>query len=127
MTAGRKNPALDRAVRIELLRARSALEREALCRRCSEVRQSVSGLGRSFSLLNVGRRLLGGGTPQWMSLASEAGRRYPFLTSALSTLLLGRKSKMLKAGGLAVTAWQLYRGWSAKKKRRQDTDPPATD
>ena len=124
MSASRKNPALDRAVRIELLRARSALEREAICHRCHQVRESVGGISRSFSLLNVGRRLFRGGMPQWLSLAGDAGRRYPLLTSALSTLLLGRKSRAIKAGGLAVTAWQLYRSWTAKKRRPKETDTP---
>lgn len=122
MTARRKNAALERAVRIELLLARSALEREALCRRCDEVRQSFSGVGRSFSLLGTWRRLLRGGVPQLVSLLGGAGRRYPLLISAASTLLMGRKSRMLKVGGLAVTAWQVYRNWLDKRKKAGDAD-----
>ena len=70
--------AVDRLVRIELLRARAALERDSLAARADQLCDALQGV----SLL----------------------RRYPFLTSALSTLLLGKRWRLLKWGGAALAA-----------------------
>ncbi len=88
---------VDRLVRIELLRARAAVERQSLAGRAGQLCDDLdprSWLGR-FTGARGGNLLL-----QGVGLL----RRYPFLTSALSTLLLGKRWRLLKLGGAALAA-----------------------
>ncbi len=89
--------AVDRLVRIELLRARAALERDSLAARADQLCDALDPklwFGR-LTGARGGNLLL-----QGVSLL----RRYPFLTSALSTLLLGKRWRLLKWGGAALAA-----------------------
>jgi len=119
-----RHPAVDRAVRIELLRARAALEREALCHRASQFGSSIGRMGdtlRPVALLSGLFR--GRSAPQlFLRMAGLAGR-YPVLTSTLSAWMMGRRrSRLLKAASAALVAWQLYGAW-----RKRAGDRPAED
>ena len=88
---------VDRIVRLELLRARAALERASLKSRVGELADAVDPrqwLGR------VGKGRSGGMLMQGLELA----QRYPFILSTVTSLVLGKRWQWLKLGGAAVAA-----------------------
>ncbi|MEI2418126.1 hypothetical protein V8Z80_18260 [Orrella sp. JC864] len=96
----RRSVHIDRAVRLELLRARAAVEREALA-------SAFSRVGRSLSPV----AMLGGlrGVPASSLLAHGMAllRQYPFLLSSVSALFAaGRRTRLLRFGGMAMALWQ---------------------
>lgn len=116
---GRSSPAVDRAVRIELLRAKAALERETFV-------VNVASVGRNLTPGNAMRGLwpgvmeaarASGGTNMAMQ-AFNLWRRYPMVGSTLSALVLGggRKSHLLKAIVVGVAGWKLYQGFRASNR-----------
>lgn len=115
-----KNPqtATERAARIELLRARAAIERHGLKRSIGQVRASLSPGG----LLKASFPAFGGSARpiDWLLQAVGLARRYPFLISGASAILTGRRSRLrwLKLGAGALLAWQLFR----KQGGTQDSD-----
>jgi len=124
----RISPAVERQVRIEMLRARAAIEREALAQRILEaghalapanlVRGLVPGLGRG---LGRGR----GSASSLIWQAVSLARRYPIVSSTLSTLFLGggKRRGLLKLAGAGLAGWQLYKAWRGASRR--DHDDPA--
>lgn len=105
---------VDRAVRIELLRAKAALEREALV-------SSVVGAGRDLTPSALAKDV-------WPRLASMKGttiamqayhllRRYPIVGSSLSALALkgggmlagGGVMRLLKVAGLGFAGFKALR------------------
>jgi hypothetical protein len=115
-----KSPAIERAVRIELLRARAALERESLAHDIAVTTRSLSpgNLVRRW-MPSVGRGNVTGLLWQGVSLA----RRYPVISSTLSAFLMkrGKKLGMLKLAGGALLGWQAFKVW------RNASDPQARD
>lgn len=98
---------IDRTIRIERLRLQAALDRDSVsqsaCRLVDACRPSTivghwlsgSSFAQPASFLNRGANLL-----------SE----YPYLASSLSSLLLGRKSRLLRIVGLvlgSIGAWRV--------------------
>ena len=117
---GKRSAATDREIRIELLRARAALERQALALDIQEaghclspgnaLREFVPGLG---GLGAFGRSA---GSSRAGGLAMQAyrlWRQYPIVGSTVSALALGgsRKARVVKAVVGAVVAWKLYGLW----------------
>lgn len=99
----RHPPHIDRAVRIELLRARAAVERDALASQFTQA-------GRSLRPAAFLRGLSGMPASSLLAEAVSLLRRYPFLLSSLPTLLaVGRRSRLFKLAGLGVAAWQAWR------------------
>lgn len=106
---------IDRAVRIELLRARSAIEREALV-------QDIASTTTSLKPGNLIKRLLPSVTQgnvsnllwQGVSLA----RRYPFVSSTLSAWVMGRgkRAGFVKLASGALLGWQVFSAWRNAKK-----------
>jgi hypothetical protein len=101
---------IDRAVRIELLRARAAIERETLV-------QDIAYTANSLKPGNLIKGLLPSGTQsnfsnilwQGVSLA----RRYPFVSSTLSALVMGRgkRTGFFKLASGALLGWQAWSAW----------------
>jgi len=121
------SPAIDRAVRMELLRAKAAVEREALLHNLAEagVALSPSHLMRSLlpgSLQGLvgGGGLGGGGSSKIAMQAFTLLRRYPMVLSSVSALFLkgNKKSKLLKLAAGALVGWQALRVW----REKQDSD-----
>jgi hypothetical protein len=111
------SPAVDRQVRIELLRARAAVEREALVHNVAGVAESLSP---SRLIKGLVPRVGAGNLPMLAWQAFSVVRRYPVVASSLSAVFLrGKRSRLLKLGTAAVVGWQVYRGWRA---RRADGD-----
>lgn len=101
----RHSASVDRMVRLELLRARAALEREALA-------QGIVEAGRTLTPSNMVKSIwpsLGkANTSRLFWQAFALVRRYPFVSSTLSAMVMGRgarRSRLLAgrrgAGGLA--------------------------
>ncbi|HCW17807.1 MULTISPECIES: hypothetical protein [unclassified Achromobacter] len=111
----KRSPTVDRAVRIELLRARAAIERESLA-------QGIISTGRRLEPSSILRgllpRLASGGASRWALQAITLARRYPLVSSSLSTLLMrgGKRFKLLKVAGGALVGWQLYKLWQSSKE-----------
>jgi len=112
----KRSPTVDRAVRIELLRARAAIERESLA-------QSIASAGRRLEPASLIKGLLpglaSGGASRWALQAISLARRYPIVSSSLSAMVMrgGKRSKLLKIAGGAFVGWQLFKAW---KGSRQD-------
>ena len=103
-----------RSMRIELLRARAALERKALGNNLRHVGQELtpSSLLRSF---------LPGGVSSsrpsdWLLQGMGLVKRYPFLFSAVSTVFSGvrKKHRWLRVGVGLLLSWQLARKMGGK-------------
>lgn len=114
----KRSPTIDRAVRIELLRARAAIERESLA-------QSIVSTGHKLEPAALIRGLLpglaSGGASRWALQALSLARRYPIVSSSLSALFMrgGKRSKLFKLAGGAFVGWQLFKVWQGT---RQDRD-----
>ena len=114
----KRSPTVDRAVRIELLRARAAIERESLA-------QSIVSTSHKLEPASIIRgllpRLAAGGASRWALQAITMARRYPLVSSSLSTLFMrgGNRSKVLKIAGGALVGWQLYKLWQSSRDDTQ--------
>jgi uncharacterized membrane protein YebE (DUF533 family) len=117
------SPEVDRQVRIELLRARAAVEREALVHNVAGVMQSLSP---SHLIKGLVPRMSAGNMPAMAWQAFSMVRRYPVITSTLSAVFLrGKRSKLLKLATAAAVGWQVYRGWQGRQAP-QDAAADAT-
>ena len=106
----RLSPEAERAVRLELLRARAAVERESFKVHASRLGDALDPrqwIGRMTQTKGAGMLFQG----------VDFARRYPFVTSTLSTLLFGRFSRLAKFGGIALTLWQAF---TVAQKQIQD-------
>ncbi|WP_233233714.1 hypothetical protein [Bordetella sp. LUAb4] len=121
------SPAIDRAVRMELLRAKAAVEREALLHNLAEAGVALSPTHLMRSVLPSSLQgLVGGGGPGGggsSKIAMQAFtllRRYPMVLSSVSALFLkgNKKSKLLKLAAGALVGWQALRVW----REKQDSD-----
>lgn len=105
---------IDRTVRIELLRARAALERESLA-------HDIASTTRSFKpgnlvkqwLPSFARGNMSGLIWQGITLA----RRYPIVSSTLSAVVMGRgkRARLFKLAGGALLGWQAFKAWRAMR------------
>lgn len=116
----KRSPSVDRAVRIELLRARAAIERESLA-------QGIVSAGRKLEPAALFKSFLpglgGGGVSRWAMRAIGLARRYPLISSSLSAMFMrgGGKSKLLKLAGGALVGWQLFKLWQDVRQDDDDT------
>jgi hypothetical protein len=130
----RSSSSADRQARIELLRTRAAIERETLARQLARVTQAWRPgllLRAALSGLSVGKK---GG---WSGLPAQlAGllKRYPLLSSTLSSLLLGKigSAGIVRAATIGLAGWELYKAWrggrdeaEVKAPARPTSHPPA--
>jgi hypothetical protein len=100
--------ARERALRIELVRARAALERQSLAR---DVQAVGAALTPSSLFRGLFPKLSTGSATNWLMHAFRLTRRYPLLASGASALLTGagkRKRWWRIAAGLLVS-WQMAR------------------
>ncbi len=110
----KRSPTIDRAVRIELLRARAAIERESLAHNIIDTGHRLEPSSIIRGLLP---RLASGGASRWALQAITLARRYPIVSSSLSTFLMrqGKRSKLLKIAGGAFVGWQLLKLWQRSR------------
>ncbi|SAI65690.1 Uncharacterised protein [Bordetella ansorpii] len=119
----RITPAVERQVRIEMLRARAALERETLAQRLIETGHDLapSNLIRGLLPSSLAGLVSGGGAKTGASMLWQAvslARRYPIVSSTLSSVLLGggKRRGLLKVAGAGLAGWQLFKAWRASKQ-----------
>lgn len=102
----------DRALHIELVRARAAIERHSLRRNLCDLSAAV----RPGALLREVVPGFSGGKSgssplDWVLSLLNLSRRYPLLTSGASALLsgVGRRHRLLKIGLGLFVGWQISR------------------
>ncbi|MCD0505280.1 hypothetical protein [Bordetella petrii] len=112
----KRSPSIDRAVRIELLRARAAIERESLA-------HSIASTGRSLAPGNLLKRWLpglggGGNLSNLLWQGVSLARRYPFISSTVSALIMGRgkRSRLFRVAGGVLLGWQAFKAWRGMRE-----------
>ncbi|MFA7669545.1 MAG: hypothetical protein WCX93_09380 [Burkholderiaceae bacterium] len=98
----------DRAIRIELLRARAAIERQGMARGLQQLGDSLTPRGLLESLLPRSRRR----SPSDLLLSAfTITKKYPMVLSLGSALLSAtrRRRRLWKLAAGAVLAWQVSR------------------
>ena len=107
---------VDRQVRIELLRARAAIEREALAHSIAEAGQSLEP---SALLRGLWPRLSRGNTSQLLWQGFNLVRRYPMVTSSLSAFIMGggKRAGLLKVAGGMLAGWKIFQTWRASQRQ----------
>ena len=103
----------ERALQIELVRARAALERQAMSR-------GIRDLGDSLTPRSVMRSLFPRASSRspsdWIFQAVSLTRRYPLLTSSVSALLsgVGKRRRWWRIGAGLLLSWQVARTMNRK-------------
>ena len=114
----KRSPSIDRAVRIELLRAR-AIERESLA-------QGIASAGRKLEPASLLKSLLPGlassNASRWALQAIGLARRYPLVSSSLSAMFMrgGKRFRLLKVAAGALVGWQLWKTWQEASGKDPD-------
>jgi len=135
----KRSAVVDREIRIELLRARAALERQALALDIEEaghrlspgnaLREFIPGLSALGGLGGLGAafgRKPGGSRASGLAMqAYRLWRQYPIIGSTVSALALGgsRKARVVKAIVGGVVAWKLYGLWQSAAQGKRDEQP----
>ncbi|NYT62328.1 hypothetical protein H0A66_08375 [Alcaligenaceae bacterium] len=111
--------ATERAVQIELLRARAAIERHSLT-------NSLGNLGQSLKpgavMHAVFPRLSSKSATGWLLQVFKLTRQYPLLASSASALLtgVGKRKRLWKIAAGLLLSWQLAQVMKDKGSRRSD-------
>ena len=123
----RSSSNVDRQVKIELLRARAALEREALA-------QDIASASHDLKPGNVVRQWIPGGIqsslPRLLWKGVTLARRYPVVSSALSAIVMKRRGKgasLLKLAGSALVGWQAFKVWRSTRDSASDSEHGQSD
>ncbi len=111
----RQAKAHHRAVRIELLRARAALERQSLCQYSRALGQQLQP-GNLLSSVTPEFSARGVGT--WVQQAFRLSRRYPFLLSSASSVLSMFGGRWVKVAAVGLLGWRLFASQQDKQERR---------
>lgn len=90
---------LDRQTHIELLRMRAAVERQSLAVHTQQLRLQLS----PQHWLDSASELKGG---QLLAKGFLLAAQHPYLTSAVTSMLVRRRWRALKWTGLALAVWQ---------------------
>ena len=99
-----KQPArIDRQTHLELLCMRAAVERESLGLHSTQLKLEFS----SKHWLHKMSKVRGG---QLMATGMSFAVQYPYVTAAVSSLLIRRRWRTLKWAGLALVVWQAIYG-----------------
>lgn len=98
----------ERALRIELLRARAALERQSFVYSARSVHDSLTPMG---IVRSVFPRMAKKGPADWLLQGFSVARRYPFLASGLSALVsgAGRRRGLWRVAVGLLLSWQVVR------------------
>jgi hypothetical protein len=107
-----------RHARIEYLRARAAYERQALSFHTEQLGRGLSpkrwlaGLMRPHSSAGPEE---GGGVGQLLGKGFSLAAEYPYLTAAISSMLVGKRWRWVKLAGIGIGVWRAYVGSSTHK------------
>jgi hypothetical protein len=122
--SSRRNKELDAEIRIELLRARAAIERDDLRKQVQTFNSKIQPANLLSSALGAGRSSLLGG---WGNLLFSASTRYPLLLSLFSSMLGGVGGKKLKTGAMALIGWRLFRLFTSRSAKKRQGDDERSD
>jgi hypothetical protein len=89
----------DRAVRLEVLRSRAAIEREGFA---GQVEQLSVQASPAYML----GRLLGFRRQSWLKQSGDFLAQYPLILATLSSVLMGRSSRAARGAGVLLTLLQ---------------------
>lgn len=110
----------ERAIRIELARARAALERQQVKVGLCHVRESFTLTGVLQSVLGQRRTRGNSSAMNWLSQGLALSGRYPYVLRSVSALLgttLGRhRSVVWRAGLVLLGTWRLASRLHQKKR-----------
>ncbi|WP_228255760.1 hypothetical protein [Pollutimonas thiosulfatoxidans] len=103
----------ERALRIELVRARAALERQTMARSTHELVGSLHPRALLRGMMPKGSGL---SMTDWIFKVLTLARRYPLLTSSVSAVVTGaaRRKNWWRIGIGLLLSWQLARHASRK-------------
>jgi hypothetical protein len=106
----------ERPLRIELARARAALERQSLERGVRSLEESLKPATLLRGLLP--KLVSRSGSLGWLGQGLLLTQRYPLLASGASALMsgLGRRHRWWRLGAGLLLGWQLARSSRLKKK-----------
>jgi hypothetical protein len=107
------SPAKERALKIELLRARAALERQSMARGAQNL---VESLAPRALLRSVFPRATSKSPADWIFQAVTLTRRYPLLASSVSAVLggVGKRKRWWRIGAGLLLSWQVARSMNRK-------------
>ena len=89
----------DRAVRLEMLRTRAAIERESFADHVEQLSVQASPMHFLGSLFQFRRK-------SWVKSTADFLANYPLIISTLSSVLMGRSSRTARGAGLILTLLQ---------------------
>ncbi|SHI15327.1 hypothetical protein [Pollutimonas bauzanensis] len=100
--------AKERALQVELMRARAALERQSLARDLNGLSQSMRPAALMHALFP---RLSSRKPSDWLFQALALSRQYPLLASGASALLtgIGKRRRLWRIGAGLLLSWQVAR------------------
>lgn len=107
----------ERAIRIELARARAALERRNVAHSLCELRTDLTPAGLARGFMAGSRRLYGqGGGSHWLTQLLGLTRRYPLLISTASAVLGGaaRRGLAWRIGLAALAGWKILQAMQVR-------------
>lgn len=106
----------ERSLRIELARARAALERQSLERGVRNLEESLKPATLLRGLLP--KLVSQSGSLGWLGQGLLLTQRYPLLASGVSALIsgLGRRHRWWRLGAGLLLGWQLAHSSRLKKK-----------
>ncbi|HEY9281686.1 MAG TPA: hypothetical protein VIP51_16585 [Eoetvoesiella sp.] len=111
----KKSAVTDRALRIELVRARATLERQRLARSVHDLADSLtpSALIKSMLPRSVSHKK----PSDWLMQGFGLMQRYPLLASGASALLTraGKRHRWWRLGAGLLLSWQVARSMSSSK------------
>jgi hypothetical protein len=102
-----------RQARIEYLRARAAYERQALSFHTEQLGRELSpkrwlaGWMRPHSPAGSNE---GGGVGHLLGKGFTLAAQYPYLTAAVSSMLVGKRWRWVKLAGIAIGVWRAFVG-----------------
>jgi hypothetical protein len=89
----------DRAVRLEVLRTRAAIQREGFAEQIEQLSVQASPTYMLGSLLGFRRQ-------SWLKKSGDFLAHYPLIIATLSSMLMGRSSRTARGAGLLLTLLQ---------------------
>ncbi|MCX5589804.1 hypothetical protein [Alcaligenes endophyticus] len=111
--------AQNRAIRIELLRARAAVERQALCQQSQDLAQDLQprNLLNSFTPAFTAHNM-----SNWVGSAMRLSRRYPFLLSGASTVLSMFGGRWVKFAAAGLVGWKLFSNYQDRRQFQPENE-----
>ena len=89
----------DRAVRLEVLRSRAAIEREGFAGQIEQLSVQASPAHLLGNLLGFRRQ-------RWLKKSGDFLAHYPLILATLSAMLMGRSSRTARGAGMLLTLLQ---------------------